>query len=176
MFETVLPEADGRRELVHRLVEHGAKGWIARGDNALQPDEEPVHERNLAGRVRYALRRGRRITVSGGLRGRSRAAALIAARRLRRLVGRIVSGPWRVLRRSSLPAAVWRPRLVYIRFMTPDGALVKFVHRGRTVARWWVDRGELETRWPWDVVVWPRVLCDHRAERPEPATGTHHDD
>ena len=52
---------------------------------------------------------------------------------------------------------VWKPKIRRVRFCSPEGEYVKYIHRGRTVAVWWPARNECRFRKPFDLVLWREV-------------------
>jgi hypothetical protein len=143
--------------VVHRVVSATDGGWITRGDNNTCDDDRLVAADQVIGRVEMVEEQGRRRRVRGG-RG-----ALVSAkigryllqwiRRLRRVLG----NPYRVLRRSEtmrrILARLFAPRFEYLSLQTCQGTLVKVIHHGKVVARWYPNANRFECDKPYDLVI-----------------------
>ncbi len=150
-------EAGEPDEIVHRVVDVLPDGLVTRGDNSPYVDSVPVTQDTLLGRVTHVQRGGQVRPVWGGRRGLLRARMLHARCAVRRFGWRWLSivgrRPYRWLRQSGLVGRLWRPAITRVRVEAEDGPLVKYVHRGRTVARWWPERGRFRCRKPYDLVI-----------------------
>jgi hypothetical protein len=60
---------------------------------------------------------------------------------------------YRLLRASRAAALVWHPRILAVRFAAPGGSIVKFVHRGRSVAQWVPQAERWTCRKPYDLLL-----------------------
>lgn len=138
-----------RRQIVHRVDACTCKGVITRGDQCRVADQTVVTSGDLIGRVSAVERDGKTRPVLGGWRGRIWASAL----RLWRRVAPVVGWPYRLMRNWGLARALWYPSLASIHIETEAGPIVKYVHRNRTVARWWPTEGRFWCRKPYDLVV-----------------------
>ena len=58
--------------------------------------------------------------------------------KVKRFLRRGLSRPYQWLKHSGIVAKIWRPEIEKIHFETQDGPLVKYVHKGKTVASYWV--------------------------------------
>jgi len=147
--------------LVHRIIAVRSGGFVTRGDNNPAPDKDLVSPALLVGRVAALERHGRRIRVCGGARGFVLAAARRFFRRVARSFFRVVRFPlrpaYRLLRRSGIIGAIWKPRLTAVRFRSPSGPFVKYVRGSRTVAMWWPERRSFRCRRPYDLIIKPPV-------------------
>jgi signal peptidase I len=140
-------------ELVHRVVAATPDGLVARGDNNFREDEGRVTSDNLVGRVTLVERDGRARQVRVGRAGRWQARWLRARLVAWRLVKRLGAPAYGRLRSSGLVPRCWQPSLSRISLNSKDGVLIKYVHHGRTVARWWPATGRFESRKPFDLVI-----------------------
>lgn len=153
------------RECVHRIVAAAPDGLVARGDNNPFPDAERVTAANLVGRVTHVQRGARVQRVWGGSLGILQARWMRAWMRFFWLVRSWlvrVGGPYRWLRNSGLAKRLWRPLVQRVELITKDGRLVKYVCRGRTVARWWPEKRRFECRKPYDLILWGEVAREAR--------------
>ena len=150
----------GDLHVVHRVVSIAQGRLVTRGDACPQPDACPVVPEQLIGRVEMLEDHGRLRPVRGGHRGLWRARtgwvareARTAARPLRALYCGLRGSP--VVR--SVLNAVFGRGLTSVRVETPDGPIVKYLWRGRVVARWWADENRFECRKPFDLLIAPPV-------------------
>jgi len=144
-------------ETVHRIVQSTPQGYLTRGDLNPRPDEKPVKEDKIIGRVAKFERGGRVRKVRGGRLGLWRARGLWARRGIWRAIAAPLRPLYGRLRRSGLVAILWKPEILRIRFCSPDGQYVKYVRRGRTVAVWRPARNECRFRKPFDLVLWREI-------------------
>jgi signal peptidase I len=143
--------------VVHRVVAATQEGLVTRGDHNPQRDARSVAYGQVVGRVSSAELGGSVKHVAGGRGGlwaaRARWAALALWPRLCVFLG----APYRALRASprARHALTWifRPRFQMIRLQTPQGLLVKVLHRGRVVARTHAGGGRLVCRKPYDLFI-----------------------
>ena len=150
------PEAESRL-LVHRVIAVRSGGFVTRGDNNPAPDKDFVSPERLIGRVVAFERRGRKVRVSGGTDGFVLASARRFFRRVARSLFRVVRFPlrpaYRLLRRSGIIGAIWKPQLTAVQFRSSSGPFVKYVRLGRTVAVWWPERRNFQCRRPYDLII-----------------------
>lgn len=147
------PGLDGL--VVHRVVRRLADGrLVTGGDRCPSEDTVPVDASSFAflaaGRVRGY---GRRVPLRGGAAGFAQAALCRAWVSIRRAAAGRLPAPPAVLR--SLAGAVWRPRIDEVRLEGPQGPETRYVHRGRTVARWIPGLGVFHCRRPYSLVLDP---------------------
>jgi hypothetical protein len=147
-FRRQAPDEDAA-QIVHRVQARVGAGLITRGDHSTGPDPSPVRAVELVGRVVAVQRHGRVRRVWGGPAGRLWALGL----RFRRGLLRLAQAPYTLLRASGLVQRLWRPRLERVHLTTPEGPLVKTMHRGRTVAQWHPQTGRFWCRKPYDLVI-----------------------
>ena len=144
---------EGNQRVVHRVMALRSEGFITRGDANPSPDEGFVTPDQLEGRVAALERDGTTRHVFGGRVGHLRAGLARIGQRLGRPARRIASAPYCLLRASHIVRHWWNPKLRTLSLATPQGALVKFLHGNRTVARWWPGSGRFECRKPYDLVL-----------------------
>jgi hypothetical protein len=152
--------------VAHRVTGLVAGGAILRGDGNSRCDVDTVFEQDLLGRVSYYERNGKVRPVANGPRGLARARLLHLWYGGRRTLWRSVTFvgriPYRWFKRSGIVRYVWQIPIERILLQTPDGPLIKYVHRGRTVAQWWPETGKMIYVRPYDLVI----------PRPDDATHT----
>jgi hypothetical protein len=149
--------------MVHRVIAVTPGGLITRGDNNAHMDEAPVTGDNLIGRVARVERDGKAQRVHGGWWGLLRARIRYTRNRvvptIRRVIIRPGRRPYGWLRESGLVAHLWRPSIVKLRLTNKNGSLLKFVHKGRTVATWWFEPELFHCHRPYDLVIWREYLA-----------------
>lgn len=136
-------------QVAHRVQARKVEGLVTRGDQCRTIDRAIVTAQDLIGRVSAVEREGETRPVLSGRWGQTWAVALRLWRRLAPAVG----WPYRRLRSSGLARTLWRPQLAQIRLETEVGPMIKYIHRGRTVARWWPTEGRFWCRKPYDLVL-----------------------
>jgi hypothetical protein len=151
----VVAFTSGAKTVAHRVVAVGDRGLLTRGDAAMGPDPSPVTPDHLLGKVVMRERRGKRCVISGGPLGRGRGGMLHGIARLRRWLLFPLAPAYRWLRASRWASRVWTPRVGVVRFAGPEGELVKYIHRGQTVARWFPGEQRWTCRKPYDLVLAP---------------------
>jgi hypothetical protein len=118
---------------------------------------------SLVGRVTHVERAGRTCPVHGGWVGLLRARILHARQPVWRWVACVGRRPYRALRESGVVLRLWQPRVLKVRLATDNGPLVKYVCRGRTVAKWWPAEGRFTCQKPYDLVLRREHLPPHES-------------
>ncbi len=159
--DVIVFEKKGREdEIVHRVIALQDGSMVTRGDNNRQVDLEPVTRLTLIGKVASYERDGETRLVNGGQLGLLQVGFQRLSRRGSRFFRRIVGVPYRWLRRSRLVKLIWKPKFTQIRLETPNGKVVKYIYRRRTVAVWRAHNNSFEIRKPYDLVL-------HRTKPPD---------
>jgi signal peptidase I len=146
-----------KKQCVHRIIGKSNKNLITRGDNNPKNDEEPVTEENLIGKVTHYERNGKIHKVWNGRLGLMRARVLHGRLYTIKAAKYFLRKPYRLLKKTGIVSKFWRPEIETIYFETQDGPLVKYVHKGRTVASCWLDNNRWWFRRPYDFVIGPKV-------------------
>lgn len=135
--------------VVHRVIAREGVGFLTRGDSMPMADSQPIHPESLVGCVRFVQRDGRVRRVWGSTLGRLHMALSHLGTRIIPLVRPL----YRWLRASGLVRLLWKPSIAQIHCATGEGELVKYVHRRKTIARWWPETGQFRCRKPYDLVI-----------------------
>jgi signal peptidase I len=147
--------------VVHRVIAVTASGLITRGDNNRLNDPQPITPEQVIGRVELVGDKDRLRPVRGGRTGLVAARFGWAVRRVMLWLRRAFWKPYDALRRFSpsrrLLARLFASQVAQVHLQTPDGALIKTVFRGRTVARWWPDQRRYECLKPFDLFLCPAL-------------------
>jgi signal peptidase I len=138
---------------VHRVVALTPEGLRTQGDNNDFIDANVVTAGQLLGRVSSFTRDGKAHRVRGGRWGRLHVWLLHTRHWVRSFLGQIGHWPYSWLKASDLVARYWQPEIKTVRVASADGPVVKYVHGGRTVARWWPEKQRFECRKPFDLVI-----------------------
>ena len=148
-------DSEHSRHVVHRVVEATLGGLVTRGDHNSQRDAQLVAYGQLVGRVEIAEFDGRLKDVVGGRHGLWSAQVRWAALALWVRLCVYLGTPYRALKASprARQCLKWffRPRFKVIRLQTPQGPLVKVLHRGRVVARTQAGGARFECSKPYDL-------------------------
>jgi len=96
----VFTPPDGERKIIHRVISIGPEGVRTRGDNngCIDPWDLKPHE--IIGRVVSLRRKGREITVPGGLQGRSQELGVRLLRRVDKTFANLFRGAYHRLAQS----------------------------------------------------------------------------
>jgi len=132
----VVRPGDGQALVIHRVVRMMPDGrLVTRGDRCPEADPDPVGPGEYVCRA-VARERGygRARPVYGGRAGFLQAAVCMALHRARKAAGRALPSPRAPAVRIA--RALWRPRIELLTTNGVHGPETRFVHRGRTVARW----------------------------------------
>ena len=150
----VMEEAQTEDELVHRVIAIQSDGLVTRGDNNAYADAALVTADNLIGQVTY-LERGKKLhPVHGGWVGLWRIRLLRTWKfYLWKHIARIGSVPYHWLNSSGWVARIWHPSFVKLQLLYEGGTLVKYIYRGRVIARWWPQRVRFDCQKPYDLVL-----------------------
>jgi signal peptidase I len=143
--------------LVHRVLSISKNKLVTRGDNNSKNDEEPVTEEDLIGKVTHYERNGKMHKVWNGKLGLIRARVLHGRLHIIRTIKFFLRKPYRLLKKTGIISKFWRPEIEMIHFETQNGPLVKYVHKGKTVASCWTETNQWWFRRPYDFVIGPKV-------------------
>lgn len=148
--------------LVHRVLSISKNKLVTRGDNNPKNDEEPVTEENLIGKVTHYERNGKTHKVWNGKLGLLRARVLHGRLYLIKATKFFLRKPYRMLKKTGIISKLWRPEIETIHFETQEGPLVKYIHKGRTVASCWTDSNCWWFHRPYDFVIYPPLFRKER--------------
>lgn len=137
------------QQTVHRVVKCTAMGLITQGDACALPDATVVVASQLLGRVVRVQRGNKSYPVWNGWAGRLWARYVQIRRRLLGLG----HAPYRWLHESGLVRRLWRPPVSCVTIATAQAPLVKYLHRGKTIAVWRPSTQAFWCRKPYDLVL-----------------------
>jgi signal peptidase I len=147
---------ENKKQCVHRIIGKSNKNLITRGDNNPKNDEDPVIEENLVGKVTHYERNGKIYKVWNGQLGLMRTRVLHGRLHVLKAAKYFLRKPYRMLKKTGIIYKLWRPEIEKIYFETPEGPLIKYIHKSRTVANYWIDSNLWWFRRPYDFVIRPR--------------------
>jgi signal peptidase I len=153
VFRSRQSEPDGNEEWVHRVVDIRHGRFVTRGDNNSYNDPKHLTADDFIGKVSHAAHDGKTRLIAGGRCGFLWARCLHARRPLIYLLRYLLGRYYRWLKTSMLIPRLWKPSLVKLSLMTNDGRVVKYLHRGCTVAFWWLEKHRFVCRRPFDLVI-----------------------
>ena len=144
------------KRLVHRVIQINTKGIVTQGDNNLSPDADFLIKESMIGRVIDFERNGKFHKVWNGKLGLVRAWVL--HERLHFICGAkfFLKKPYRMIKKTGIVVKFWHPKIATIIFETPDGSLVKYIHKGKTVASCWTNTNRWWFKRPYDFVIDPK--------------------
>jgi signal peptidase I len=141
--------------IVHRVADIAANGLVTRGDNCRVSDEGFLAAEDIIGRVVRFDRSGKTHAAQNSLKGITKAKILYSRMRLMRIVKRMFRKPYLKVRDSGIIMKFWHPEIEIIRLQTPDGPLDKYVHKGRTVAIFWIENNRWWRKRLYEFVIQP---------------------
>lgn len=143
--------------IVHRVMSRSCRGMITRGDANPEPDVHPVVEAECLGRAVAFERAGRRRIVRNGIRGRIHVRRLRAGRILLRSSARPFRLFFKLVREHGWLTFLFSTSIQEVHFKTPDGLLVKFIRKGKTVGTWWPAKNQLICGRMGRMLLWSRI-------------------
>ena len=143
--------------VVHRVIRKNIHGIITRGDNCRHNDRGLVIEDNIIGRVKSYNRYGKLIFAINGFSGRFHALCLHIRLKFISILKKIMSRPYRFLKKTRIVARIWHPEIKAILFHNLNGSLIKFVHRNNTVIIYWTEQNKWIYRRPYDLIMQPHT-------------------
>ena len=141
------------KDLVHRVISISKKRLITRGDNNFYVDTVNVSRENLIGRVTHLERKGKQIRVQNGKSGIRRANMLNLKLHIKKTIWGFVKFTYTSLKKKDIVSLIWKPHIKKIRIDTPDGELIKYIHRNRTVGQVWTRQKRSKIKKPYDLVI-----------------------
>ncbi len=145
--------------VTHRIIAATPAGFITRGDHNARVDDGVATCERIVGRVEMVEDRGRVKPVRGGRRALWWARLWWGARWIEQWARVIFGAPYRALRASAIARRILQRiialRLEYVSVQTAQGTLVKTLHRGKVVARWYPGTRRFECAKPYDLVLAP---------------------
>jgi hypothetical protein len=145
--------------VTHRIIAATPAGFITRGDHNARADTERVAFKQIVGRVEMLEERGCVKPVRNGKGALLLAQVRWRARQIETWVRIGIGAPYRALRASAIARRVLQRiivlRLEYISIQTAQGTLVKTIHHGRVIARYWQHTGNYECCKPYDLILAP---------------------
>jgi len=139
--------------VVHRVRHITPDGLITRGDHCRYNDQKLVNEEMFIGRVMGYDRFGIFHRASIGGKGEIHAVRCHARHWVLRIARRCFRKPYQILKKSGIPARILRPRIEISCFHTPQGPLIKYIHRDRTVATFWIHNNRWSCRFPYSLLI-----------------------
>jgi hypothetical protein len=129
------------------------EGVVTQGDNNDDPDPELVKTENIIGIVTGIERLGKKFPLVNGRLGVFWSICVRVFSRIKHLTFFIGRSLYSWSRQRGWLALFWHPFLTKIQLQTQHGVLIKYIHKRRTVARWWPERHYFECRKPYDLVI-----------------------
>jgi hypothetical protein len=152
--DVVVYQKDGEY-IVHRVKTVQANSVTTRGDNNPRDDKEFIPLGQIVGVVEKIDDWGNLRPVTGGRMGlwlaHLRWGAIPFVNHLRRVTG----APYRWLKARHWIGRFWHPEIITIQLLTPEGIMVKYLVRGKTVATWQPQKAWFTCRRPYDLVIFP---------------------
>jgi hypothetical protein len=141
--------------VVHRITSIQADGVRTRGDNNRLPDADLQMTGKIIGRVEAFKHHNLLNLVKSGRGGLWTARVRWAIGALRRTIGRLSIGPYRLLKKSGLTPRIWKPAIVRLGLENEQGSLIKYIYKHKAVATWEPERAKFKCLKPFDLVLFP---------------------
>jgi signal peptidase I len=151
------------KRIVHRAIQIIKEGVVTQGDNNSKPDIELLEAECLLGKVTHYERNGKIHKVLNGKLGMMRARVLHGRLYAIKAAKYFLRKPYRTLKKTGIVAKLWRPSIEIIHFETLDGPLVKYIHKGKTMASCWTASKRWWFRRPYDFVIEPKLKSGKRS-------------
>ena len=74
---------------------------------------------------------------------------------LNNFIRKLVYPIYKVIKSSGFIPKIWHPEIQKVQLKTPGGEVIKFVHRGKTVAQWDSVSKRFTYKHPYDLVIDP---------------------
>jgi hypothetical protein len=141
------------KDIVHRIVKSNSLGLVTRGDSNPFIDCNHVTAKNILGRVTYYERSGQKRRVWNGKEGAYWAKWVHLRGCITWFIKKMGRGFYSKIKTNQIVHWFWRPTICKITLNSGEKVLIKYLHNGRTVARWWPSRHYFECRKPYDLVI-----------------------
>lgn len=155
----VFAQSVGSGYVTHRIIATTPAGFITRGDHNARVDDGVVTFEQIVGRVEMVADRKQMKPVLSGRRALWLAQARWSARRIESWMRLVGGAPYRALRGSALARRILQRIIAlhfeYVSVQTKQGTLVKTLHRGKVVARWYPHTRRFECCKPYDLILAP---------------------
>jgi len=133
----VFSHPQGRHHIAHRVFSVDSQGIKTRGDNNPSIDPWILTPDDLIGRVAYAKRKGKRVRIRGGIRGRILAKAFRTIKHIDSAVSKILHPAYHWLARSGIFNKNTRllPKTRMLSFNRPEGIELQLLMGDRVIGR-----------------------------------------
>ncbi len=149
VFAPMKSDTGTRAIVAHRVIACMEEGIVTQGDACASPDPVLVHPSQVIGRVTRVQRGGKSYVVWNGWAGRAWARHV----RFRGRLLALMRAPYRWLRTGGIVRRLWHPPVTRVVLATTQGATVKYLRAGKTVAVWQPETGAYWCRKPYDLVL-----------------------
>lgn len=141
------------RNIVHRVVKIDGDLFITQGDNNPNTDPKPIPIHEIVGKVTYVDAPGQIRQVWGGKIGLLWMKIQSTKNKLTLVFYRLFSPLYQWLKKKDILPKVWHPKIIQLSFGTSTGSVIKYIHKGRTVATWHPSTGVFHCQHPYDLII-----------------------
>jgi hypothetical protein len=149
-----------KRKIVHRIVSINDGKIVTQGDNNPGPDRDPVSPENVLGKVAYARREGKKISVRGGWAGKMSIVPHRVSLKARAVAAVIIVMPYHALARSGIFRALLpgrlKPQIMTIR--GSKGPELRVMIGKRLAGKWYMGLPGWQIRPPYKLFIDMRSL------------------
>jgi len=145
----------GDEYVVHRIRTITSDGIVARGDNNLHEDQDPVKLEQVIGVVNEVdTGKGIRI-VQGGKKGLWLARFRWGFSAIFIWMRPVIGAPYRLMKSARIVAKIWHPEVIQVKTVSSSGPMIKYIVGGKTVATWIPQLRRFQCRRLYDLVIFP---------------------
>jgi hypothetical protein len=140
--------------IVHRIKEVNGDYFITQGDNNPREDADIISKDQIIGVVDKVDDWGKSHSVIGGQRGLWIAHLRWKILALKNQLRPVIGAPYRWLKASHWINKIWHPDITSIQLQIPEGIIIKYIVRGKTVATWQPQQENFICRRPYDLIIY----------------------
>ena len=132
-------------------------------------DKKPIDSEHIIGRVEAIIENGQKIKFETDklklLQVRIKWIFLDIKRLLKKPLKPIYRYLKSILIISKIPQKNFQKKIKKIILKSPDGEVVKFLFKGRTVAQWWPEQDRFFCKKPFDILISRPDVMDYKTNR-----------
>ena len=115
--------------------------------------DKPIYNSNIIGKVIKYDRMGKTCKAWNGGLGRLNALMHHFRQHIIRIIKFFFRKPYCMIRKSGIVTKLWHPEIEIIHFDTPNGPIVKYMHKGKIIAIYWAEKDSWKFRRPYDLLI-----------------------
>ncbi len=144
-----------KTHVVHRVIKVENGQIHTRGDNNPAEDQNPVNPKDIVGVVVKADQAGTVTKVWGGKVGYHRSKFQVFTKGLINFIKKLFYPIYKMIKSIRIVPKIWHPDIQKVLLKTPAGEVIKYIHRGKTIAQWDSVSKRFTYKHPYDLVIKP---------------------